>query len=594
MALTFDFSGYVTKNDLRCSDGRTIRHGAFADQDGEVVPLVWNHQHNSPDNVLGHVLLENAEDGVYGYAALNDTPMAQQTKELIKHGDIDSFSIYANNLKQSGGDVLHGSIREVSLVLHGANPGALIDNVVMHGDNEVLGEQGVIYTGEPIDFETRYELYHADEDDGDDKGSDEETVKDVFDSLSEKQKMVLYWLLAQAMQQKQTAAKHSDEGGDNDMKTNVFDRNAANDNFLMHVDEFRAKKSDIFKRAQQLNSFKAAFKEAYDETFLKHAEGDPEYTPGTATYGVDGIDWLFPEYKNLNTPPEFIKRDDTWVSAFLGAVKKSPFSRIKSMFADITADEARAKGYTKGNRKVEEVFTMLKRTTQPTTIYKKQKVDRQDIVDITDFNIVNWLWQEMRMMLNEELARSILIGDGRSGSSDDKIDPLCIRPVWGDDTLFTIQQSVTYDPQGTDPESEKAKNFIKACIKVRKDFKGTGTPNLYTTNDVLTDMLLLEDGVGRRLYKTIDELATALRVKQIITVEVMENKTRTADSKTYTLAGILLNPVDYQVGTTKGGEITTFDDFDIDYNQYKYLMEARCSGALVKPKSAAAFEFVAA
>lgn len=600
MAMIFDFSGWVTRNDLKCSDGRTIRHGAFADQDGEVVPLVWQHQHNDPQNVLGHVLLENRDEGVYGYAVFNDTPTGSHAKTMVQHGDVDSLSIYANRLTQQGGDVLHGSIREVSLVLHGANPGAYIDNVVMHGDNEVFEDSGIIYCNGELDTETPYELYHADDKDTPDtKSDDDETVKDVFDKMSEKQKFVLYWFLAQAMQQKETtAAKHSYEGGNDDMKTNVFDRSTANDNFLAHVDEFRAKKDSIFERAKQLNSFKAAFKEAYAETFLAHAEGDVDYSSGDATYGVDSIDWLFPDYKNLNTPPEFIRRDDSWVGPFLAAVKKSPFSRIKSMFADITEDEARAKGYTKGKKKIEEVFTLLKRTTAPTTIYKKQKVDRQDIVDITDFNLVNWLWQEMRMMLNEELARAILIGDGRSGASDDKIDPLCIRPVWGDDTLFTIQKTITYNASGTDPESEKAKKLIRTIIKSRKEYKGTGTPNLYTTDDVLTDMLLLEDADGRRLYTSISELATALRVKDIITVEVMENQTRTtgegSSEVTYTLAGILLNPVDYQVGTTRGGEITTFDDFDIDYNQYKYLMEARCSGALIKPKSAVALEFTTA
>lgn len=594
MAEVFDFSGWCSKNDLRCSDGRTIRHGAFADQDGEVVPLVWQHDHTSPRNILGSVLLENRDEGVYGYAVFNNSDSASEAKELVRHGDIDSLSIYANGLKQTpNGDVLHGKIKEVSLVIAGANPGAYIDNVMVHGDTEAYDDQGIIYTGEPIDTETQYELYHADEEETDDQ--DDESVKDVFDAMSEKQKLVVYFMVAQALKQQEgTAAKHSDEGGDYDMKTNVFDKSTKNDNFLAHVDEFRSKESAILERAKSLNSFKQAFKEAYDETFLAHAEGDPEYSPGTATYGIDGIDWLFPEVKNLNTPPEFISRDDSWVAAFLGAVKKSPFSRIKSMFADITEDEARAKGYTKGKKKIEEVFTLLKRSTAPTTIYKKQKVDRQDIVDITDFNVVNWLWQEMRKMLNEELARAILIGDGRSGASDDKIDELCIRPIWTDDDLFTIKQVVTYNAGGTDPESEKAKNLIRAAIKVRKQYKGSGNPTFYTTNDVVTDMLLLEDGVGRRLYNTVAELATALRVKDIVTVEVMEGQTRTVDSATHTLAGIMVNPVDYQLGTTRGGEITTFDDFDIDYNQYKYLMEARCSGAMIRPKAAVAFEFTPA
>lgn len=587
MAELFDFSGWATRNNLRCSDGRVIKRDAFKEQDGETVPLIWQHDHSNPASVIGHALLENRDEGVYAYCALNNEAQARAAKEAVQHGDIDSLSIYANKLRQNGSDVVHGEIREVSLVLHGANPGAFIDNVIQHGDYEVYSEEGMIYNGELIDTETQYELVHADDDDSSDdaKTSSGKTLEEIYDSLNEEQKelFALFVGLAKkggAATDAKDEAKHSDNEGSNEsMKINVFDQStdSAKDNVLQHAEAIRNDAANIFADAKTCGSFK--------EAFLAH----------TATYGIDSISELFPDHKNVNVPPEFIKRDTDWVDVFMTAVKKSPFSKLKAMFADLTADEARAKGYITGNQKVEEVFTLLKRTTNPTTIYKKQKLDRDNIVDITEFDVVNWLWKEMRIMVNEELARACLIGDGRSGSSDDKIDPLCIRPVWQDNSLYTINTVVEYDAEADDVGADKASKFIDAAIRARKTYKGSGNPTLFTTEDVLTEMLLLKDGVGHRLYKTEAELATALRVSKIVTVEVMENQTRTvgegAGAVDYDLAGIIINPIDYTIGTTRGGEINTFQDFDIDYNQYKYLMETRCSGSLLKPKSAISIEF---
>ena len=566
----FDFSGWATRNDLKCSDGRTIRKDAFKDNNGQKVPLVWNHQHNEPFNVLGHALLENREEGVYAYCAFNDTEAGQNAKRLVEHGDVSALSIYANQLKQHGGDVIHGSIREVSLVLAGANPGAFIDSIICHGEESE--EEAIIYTGEDIS------LSHADNEEMKEEKpmedtkkvenkTDNKTVKDVFDTLTEAQKTVVYALIGQALESAGVTDENDEE--DNNMKHNVFDQDdMMKGNVLSHSDM-----EEIFSDAKRAGSLK--------EAFLAH----------NATYGIDQIDTLFPEPKSMNTPPDFIKRDTNWVAGVINGVHHTPFSRIKSMFANITEDEARAKGYIKGKLKKEEVFTLLKRTTTPTTIYKKQKLDRDDIIDITDFDVVAWIKSEMRMMLDEEIARAILVGDGRLTSDDDHINEANIRPIWKDDDLYTIKTKITVDTSATD--DDKAKAVIKAAVKSRKNYKGSGNPVLYTTEDFLTNCLLLEDTQGYRLYKSEQDVATAMRVSRIVTVPVMENLTRTdSESKERTLVGIIVNLNDYNVGADKGGAVNMFDDFDIDYNQQKYLMETRCSGALIKPYSAIALEMV--
>lgn len=570
----FDFSGWATRNNLKCSDGRTIRKDAFKDNNGQKVPLVWNHQHNEPFNILGHALLENREEGVYAYCTFNDTEAGQNAKQLVEHGDVSALSIYANQLKQHGGDVIHGSIREVSLVLAGANPGAFIDSIICHGEESE--EEAIIYTGEDIS------LSHADNEEIKEEKpmedtkkvenkTDNKTVKDVFDTLTEEQKTVVYALIGQALESAGATDENdeNDDEEDNNMKHNVFDQDEMmQGNALSHSDM-----EEIFSDAKRTGSLK--------EAFLAH----------NATYGIDAIDTLFPEPKSMNTPPEFIKRDMDWVAGVINGVHHTPFSRIKSMFANITEDEARAKGYIKGNLKKEEVFTLLKRTTTPTTIYKKQKLDRDDIIDITDFDVVAWIKSEMRMMLDEEIARAILVGDGRLTSDDDHINETNIRPIWKDDDLYTIKTKITVDASATD--DDKAKAVIKAAVKSRKNYKGSGNPVLYTTEDFLTNCLLLEDTQGYRLYKSEQDVATAMRVSRIVTVPVMENLSRTdSESKTRNLVGIIVNLNDYNVGADKGGAVNMFDDFDIDYNQQKYLMETRCSGALIKPYSAIALEMV--
>ena len=571
----FDFSGWATRNNLKCSDGRTIMKDAFKSNDGQVVPLVWNHQHNDSENVLGHALLENRDEGVYAYCSFNDTSRGRDAKTMVEHGDITALSIYANKLKQNGSNVIHGAIREVSLVLAGANPGAYIDSIMSHGEDS--DEDAVIYTGEPI------ALYHAEENiETEEKIVENEVVhsedktpenkknpKEIFDTLNEEQQDLVYKLIGQALNEGKSDENNKED--DNMIKHNVFEANEeTNENVLSHADV-----ENLFKRGKQLGSLR----EAVDE--LCHA----------GTYGINEIETLFPEAKNLNNPPEFIKRDMDWVSTVMNGVHHTPFSRIKSMFANITEDEARAKGYIKGKLKKEEVFSLLKRTTTPTTIYKKQKLDRDDTVDITDFDVVAWLKSEMRMMLEEEIARAILIGDGRLTSDDDHINETNIRPIWKDEDLFTIKTAVTVAANATDDDIAKA--MIKAAVKSRKAYKGSGNPVFYTTEDFLTDALLLEDTQGYRLYKSVDELATAMRVRKIITVPVMEGQTRTdAQSKTRTLMGLIVNLNDYNVGADKGGAVSMFDDFDIDYNQMKYLIETRCSGALIKPYSAIALELI--
>ena len=561
----YDFSGYATRNDLQCGDGRTIRKNAFIDNDGREVPLVWNHQHNSPEDVLGHALLENREDGVYAYCTFNDTEYGQLAKKLVQHGDIRSLSIYANNLKQIGNDVIHGVIRELSLVHAGANSGAFIDQVMAHSDDGddggmIIGYDENIMLYHSSDFEKKDVEKKEKEDskvEGDNKEEKKEkTAADVFNDLTEEQKDLVYVMVGQAIEEGKSGEKNNDNGGKEEMKHNVFEGDETQENVLSH-----AAMETIISDAKRYGSVK--------ESFLAHAED----------YGIDQIDYLLPDVKSLNTPPEFIQRDMGWVQKVMSKTHHTPFSRIKSMFADITEDEARAKGYIKGKLKKEEVFSLLKRTTTPTTIYKKQKMDRDDVIDITDFDVIAWLKSEMRMMLDEEIARAILVGDGRLASSDDKINEQNIRPILNDADLFTIRWSVAAGSS----DDDKAKNFIRAAIKSRKNYKGSGNPVLFTTEDMLTDMLLLEDTIGHKLYKTEAELATALRVTEIVTVPVMENLTDKDSKEVY---GIIVNLSDYNVGADKGGAINMFDDFDIDYNQQKYLIETRCSGALIKPFSA--------
>lgn len=576
----YDFSGWCTRTNLKCSDGRTILKDAFKGNDGQKVPLVWNHQHNEPFNVLGHALLKNCEDGVYSYCKFNDTESGQAAKQLVEHGDVTALSIYANQLKQQGGNVLHGSIREVSLVLAGANPGAYIDSIISHGEESE--EEAVIYTGEDIMLshgedesdEEDNSLEHADEDKGEankmaeetkkpENSESEETVEDVWNTLSEKQKTVVYAIIGQALEGEGEENQENKQGEDQ-MKQNVFDKDDQN-NTLSHD-----AMNTIIGDAKRYGSMK--------ESFLAHAQ----------EYGIENIDYLFPEAKAESPVPGFIKRDTDWVSRVMGGVSHSPFSRIKSVFADITEDDARAKGYIKGNLKKDEVFSLLKRSTTPTTVYKKQKMDRDDVVDITDFDVVAFLKSEMRLMLDEEIARAILVGDGRLSSSDDKINEQNIRPIWKDDALYTIKQTVSVANNATD--ADKAKEFIKSVIKSRKNYKGSGEPTLYTTEDVLTDCLLLEDTTGRVIYDSVEKLRNTLRVKEIVTVPVMEGLSRTSGSDNLALMGIIVNLKDYKVGADKGGAVNMFDDFDIDYNQQKYLIETRCSGALVKPYSAIALE----
>lgn len=557
---TYDFSGWATRNNLRCSDGRTIMKDAFKHNDGQTVPLVWNHQHNDPLNVLGHALLENRDEGVYAYCKLNETESGKNAKLLVEHGDVSALSIYANQLKQQGSNVIHGAIREVSLVLAGANPGAFIDSVMIHGEES--DDEAIIYTGEDIS------LFHADEkkdEPVDEKSEDEETVADVFNTLTEKQKTVVYAMIGQALEEKEESEDNNNnddsKGGNKTMKHNVFDKEDTKKDVLSHSDL-----EAIFADAKRYGSLK--------DSVLAH--------------GIEQIDYLFPDAKNVTNTPQFIQRDMGWVQKVMNSVHHTPFSRIKSILADITEDDARAKGYIKGNLKKDEVFTLLKRTTTPTTIYKKQKLDRDDVVDITDFDVVAWLKSEMRMMLDEEIARAILVGDGRLSSSDDKINEQNIRPIWKDDDLYTIKAPVTVAANAT--AYEKAKAFIRAAIKSRKNYKGSGEPTLYTTEDVLTDCLLMEDTTGRVIYDSVSKLATALRVKEIVTVPVMENLSRDDNGTTYSLMGIIVNLTDYNIGADKGGAVNMFDDFDIDYNAQKYLIETRCSGALIKPYSAIALE----
>ena len=582
-----DFSGWATRNALNCSDGRVIRRDAFKHDDGIKVPLVWNHQHNDPRNVLGHAWLENRPEGVYTYGFFNDSESGEIGKILVKHGDICALSIYANQLQQRGCDVLHGEIREVSLVHAGANPGAFIDSMLKHGEDS--DDEAIIYTGMPL------YLSHSDADKQEDKADDgekketsekkddpekktdsdeEKTVADVINSMTEEQKNVMYAMIGQAMDDQGESDPESEDnndddskGGTNTMKHNVFDKDdRQKENVLVHSDGSEVSSeeiSTIFGDIKRYGSLK--------DSVLAH--------------GIDNVDYLFPDAQTLANTPEFIQRDTGWVKKVMSGVHHTPFSRIKSIFADITEDDARAKGYFKGKLKKEEVFGLLKRTTTPTTVYKKQKMDRDDVVDITDFDVVAWLKSEMRMMLDEELARAYLIGDGRLASSDDKINEQNIRPILKDEELYTIQATVSVQSSAT--EDDKAREFIRTAIKARKNYKGSGQPTLYTTEDILTDCLLLTDTTGRDLYTDVAQLAKKLRVKEIVTVPVMEGVNGKNGGA---LMGIIVNLADYNVGADRGGAVNMFDDFDIDYNQQKYLIETRCSGALIKPYSAIALE----
>lgn len=568
----FDFSGWATRNNLKCSDGRTIMKDAFKHNDGNTVPLVWNHQHNQANNILGHAILENRDEGVYTFCKFNDTEAGKNAKLLVEHGDVSALSIYANQLQQQGSNVKHGYIREVSLVLAGANPGAFIDSVIKHG--EETDEEAIIYTGQTLE--------HADtkkEENEVNKENDEKTLQDVVNSMTQEQKNVLYALVGEAldsasedededeMKQSDIDEKNNTNYGGNDMKHNLFenDNQANNQEVLTH-----AEMTNIINDAKRYGSLR--------ESALQH--------------GITNIEYLFPEAKTVGNTPDLITRDTGWVGNVMSSVHNTPFSRIKSLHADITGDDARALGYIKGNLKKEEMFSLLKRTTDPQTIYKKQKLHRDDVVDITDFDVVAWLKSEMRIMLDEELARAILVGDGRLSSSDDKIKETNIRPVWTDAELYTINQTLSFAK--TDDADVRAKGFIRGAIKARKDYKGSGEPSLFCTEDILTDCLLLEDTTGRVIYDSVEKLATAMRVKNIVTVPVMEGLKRTVNSKERNLMGLIVNLKDYNVGADKGGAVNMFDDFDIDYNAQKYLIETRCSGALIKPYSAIAIEYTVA
>ena len=573
MSKKYDFCGWATRANVRCSDGRTILNDAFKDNDGQTVPLVWNHQHNEPWNVLGHALLENRGDGVYMYGTFNDTESGRDAKLIVEHGDVTGLSIYANQLKQVGGNVLHGAIREVSLVLAGANPNAKIEEIIQHSDPDIYMEDLIEHSDDDgfssiiYNFNgSNLELAHAEEkeepeveekkEQNADEGK-EKTVKEIFDGFTEEQRAAVNTVVAYLLSEEEGG--DDEEGEESDMKHNVFESDVENeDNVLTHSEMM-----SVINDSNRYGSMK--------ESALQH--------------GIEGIDWLFPEEKNLNMPPEWINKNVEWVDTVLKGVSHSPFSRIKSMYADIREDEARAKGYIKGKQKKTEVFSLLKRSTTPQTVYKLQKFDRDDVIDITDFDVVSWVKKEMRQKLDEELARAFLIGDGRLASDDDHISEDHIRPIYNDANLFTIKRSITVAQNAT--EDEIARQFERECVKARKDYRGSGNPTLFTTEDFLTTMLLREDNIGRRIHSTEQELATALRVSKIVTCPELENMTGALGGS---LVGIIVNLNDYRVGADKGGAVSLFDDFDIDFNKMSYLIETRCSGALVKPYSAIAIE----
>lgn len=596
----YDFCGWATKNNLKCADGRVIRQNAFSVDDGKKVPLVWNHEHNDPSKILGHAYLENRDEGVYAYALFNDTPRGRDAKEAVKHGDVESLSIWANNLEQNGNDVIHGVIREVSLVLAGSNPGAYVESVMSHGEPiDETDFEGIFYTGDnivlshaeegkPEDNKKKEENKNETEDgkskSGENNSGEKEKekgidVKKAYNSMTEEQK------LATAIIANEMVAEANKKGG-KEMAHNIFDNEdnknkQTNDNVISH-----SMLNEALEEAKQTGSLKEAIKNKIGSDVLIHSIPTAGMTvsTGTSTYGINDPEMLFPDFKSLNNPPEFISRNMSWVQKVISRVHRTPFSRIKSVFADITEDEARAKGYIKGKQKKSEVFSILKRTTDAQTVYKHQAFDRDDILDITDFDVIPWIKAEMEMMLDEEIARAILIGDGREPDAEDKIKSDRIRPIVTDVALFNVMYSIDVTAAAT--PSEVAKATIDAAIKSRKKYKGSGNPTFYTTEDVLTDMLLLEDKIGHKLYKTEAELATALRVSEIVTVEPMEGYTININSSAMPLMGVIVNLNDYNVGTNRNAGKNFFNDFDIDFNKYKYLLETRFSGALVKPFSA--------
>ena len=587
---TWDFDGWATKNDILCTDGRTIRDGAFAAQDGIRVPLVYQHEHGDPEYVLGHCDLEYVKGkGMYAYGSFNNNAKAQQVKELVAHGDLNSMSIWANELKQEGGNVVHGSIKEVSLVLAGANKGAKIINTYFShadGSTSTIDDEAIIQFNETVNLFSDVEHSDSKSTEKEEKeveDTKDKTVEDVIDSMTDEQKSVLYFLVAKAAEGKNTAS-HTDiyEGDEEVMKHNLFDTEGGNSDTLQHADCRDAIIADGLFDKDKIRMGKVG---SMKDFCLSHA----------AEYGIDNIEWLFPDARELNVPPEFIKRDDSWVDDFMNNSKHAPFSRVKTTFANLTADEARARGYVKKNRKVEEVITLSHRAVEPTTIYKKQKFDRDDVIDITSFDVVVWIKMEMRMMLNEEIARAALIGDGRSTASNDHIDHTKIIPIWGDDELFTIP--VVVHVSANDTDEAKADKIIKAVKKNFRHYKGSGAPTGYFSGEWTTNFTLIEDAQGRTKYDTPADAAKAMRVKKLVDVEVMENVTRTvtlegSGSETRKLVGIIVNPIDYRFGADKGGAVAMFDDFDINYNQMIYLMETRCSGMLVKPYSAFSVELV--
>ncbi len=596
--MDYDFSGWVTRNNIKCSDGRTIMKDAFKHNDGQKVPLVWNHQHNSPDNVLGHVILENREEGVYGYGKFNETEAGVNAKTLVHNRDIDKLSIYANKLKTQANNVFHGCIREVSLVLAGANPGAYIDSVVVHGEGADAEEEGVIFTDEFIDVadesskeeepvnednnteepaaeQNNDSVSHSDSENNSnkedsnkmeekDKPTDnkEKTFGEVLETLNKEQQDAVYAIVGKALESKEEAnEENNNDEGDNDMKHNVFE-NDKNEETLVHSEIVNS----AIKDAKKYGSMK--------ESFIEHA----------AINNIDNMEILFPDAHPLNYEPKMIEEDNSWVGKIMKDVKHSPFSRVKATFGRLTEPQARAKGYIKGNKKANIALAVLNRVTTPTTVYIKNEIDRDDVVDITDFDVVAWQKKEMRKQLDKELARAFLLGDQRDPSDLDKINELAIRPVLTDDDMYTIKYVVTegVDYKITDnsysENDAKIKGVVRAAVKSRKGYKGSGRPTFYTTEDLLNDLLLIEDQNGRVIYESVDKLATAMRVKEIVTIPEMEAYTD--------IYGIIVNMNDYTAGADKGGSVNMFDDFDIDYNQMKYLMETRCSGALTVPYSA--------
>ena len=579
--MDYDFSGWATRNNIECSDGRTIMKDAFKDNDGQKVPLVWNHQHDDPNEVLGHALLENRDEGVYAYCKFNDTESGQTAKSLVLNGDVDKLSIYANKLKSNMNQVIHGCIREVSLVLAGANPGAYIDSVVVHADGAEDEEEGTIYTDEQISVNVEHsenkseekeetkmndnsEMKHAETETG------EKTVQEVFDTLTEEQKEVVYAIIGEAVEEAKNDAGDEDEGeeeGEENMKHNVFDNDNNREDVLAHSEFVKSAIAD----AKKYGSMRESFIAHAEEAGLEWNENN-DFTP------------LFPDATNINREPVMVEKDNSWVAKVMAQVKHSPFSRVKNTLGRMDETTARAKGYIKGKKKTNLQMAVLNRVTTPTTVYIKNDIDRDDVIDITDFDVVAWQKKEMRKQLDKELALAMLLGDGRDVSDQYKINEQNIRPVVSDDDLYTIKYVVTegvdYNNAGNSHSENDslAKGIIRAALKARKEYKGSGRPTFYTTEDCLTDMLLIEDQNGRVIYDSIDKLATALRVDEIVTIPEMESRKD--------IYGIIVNLNDYTAGADKGGSVNMFDDFDIDYNQMKYLMETRMSGALTQPYSA--------